>query len=60
MNEQITIRLPKELLEQLKQEAHHKGMEFNAFVLKKLHCGRETVSPLETMRQAVQQAIIPN
>ena len=31
--EQITIRLPKELKEQLQQEANRKGISFNAYIL---------------------------
>lgn len=31
--EQTTIRIPVELMEQLKQEAEHRGISFNAYVL---------------------------
>ena len=40
MKTQTTIRLPKELLEQLKQEAQDKGYSFNAYVLMLIEKGR--------------------
>ena len=39
--EQTTIRLPAELLEQLKQEAAHLGVSFNAYVLILIDKGRQ-------------------
>ena len=38
--EQTTIRLPAELMEQLKQEAAQMGISFNAYVLMLIDKGR--------------------
>jgi len=39
--EQTTIRLPKELKEQLQQEADRKGISFNAYFLLLIDKGRQ-------------------
>jgi len=38
--EQTTIRLPEELMEQLKQEAERKGVSLNAYLTLLIHEGR--------------------
>jgi len=39
--EQTTIRLPKELKEQLQREADRKGISFNAYLLLLIDKGRQ-------------------
>jgi len=38
--EQTTLRLPAELMEQLKQEAQEMGVSFNGYLLMLIHKGR--------------------
>ena len=42
MKEQTTIRLPTELLEQLKQEAQRKGYSLNGYILFLIEQGHQS------------------